>query len=92
VTDKETAARLVALASELASLAASLADREPPRPTAREPKPKDTWLSVSAVAARLNRSERWVYRRARSWPFCRKEGRTLMFSERGLADYFNGEA
>ncbi len=44
----------------------------------------DRLLTAEQVAARLEWSERSVYRAAKAWPFARKLGKSLRFSERGL--------
>jgi excisionase family DNA binding protein len=55
---------------------------------AREAPPEavDRLLTVEEVAERLGATPKYVYRQAGRWPFRRKlGGRTLRFSERGLA-------
>jgi predicted DNA-binding transcriptional regulator AlpA len=46
----------------------------------------DRLLTVPQLAERLGRDKRWVYRRAHSpdWNFTVQDGKSLMFSERGL--------
>jgi excisionase family DNA binding protein len=46
--------------------------------------PADRLIDADEVAARLGLSVRTVYRRARSWPFVRRVGRTVRFSSAGL--------
>lgn len=73
----------------LVAIAARMAEPEPPAPErdAEEPPARngDRWLDVAAVAARLGKDRRWVYRRCSGWDFVVREGRSLMFSERGLS-------
>jgi hypothetical protein len=47
---------------------------------------QDHLLTVQELAVALSVDERWIYRRASTWPFTRRlSDRTLRFSERGLA-------
>ena len=57
-------------------------DADPP------PEQRERWLSVAAVAERLDVSEKWVRRKiaSRDLP-AHRVGRLLRVSERGLADY-----
>ena len=78
----EEARELLPRAAGLYSVLATRAQDSIPTVTF-VPKTSDRWLKVSQVAELLGRDKRWVYRRARGWPFTRKEGRSLVFSERG---------
>lgn len=78
----ELAALLSAIAARILALPEEPAPA--PRPARREPA---RWLSVSQVAARLGQDKRWVYRRCHRWDFVHREGRVLLFSEKGLEDH-----
>jgi hypothetical protein len=81
---------LAALAAVQAAVAARLVDQPPAaRRAPPEPGPDrgDRWLTVAQLAERLGRNVRWVYRRAHSWDFTVKDGKSLLFSERGLAKW-----
>ncbi len=51
---------------------------------APEPQATDRLLTVDQVAGRLGVTPDYVYRHAKGWPFRRKVGKYLKFSERGL--------
>jgi predicted DNA-binding transcriptional regulator AlpA len=55
-----------------------------PAEQARGVPANDRLLTVGQVAERLSMDRRQVYRRANRWPFVRKVGKNLRFSERGL--------
>lgn len=79
---------LVALAARLASEPGPTpADSDPGPPPRQGSKAAERWLTVAQVAERLGRDARWVYRRAHRWPFVAREGRSLLFNERGLVAY-----
>jgi hypothetical protein len=63
-----------------------LADDELPAADARrgEVTVPDQLIGADDVALRLDISRRAVYRRAGSWPFTRRVGRTVKFSAAGL--------
>lgn len=93
----EDAARLLAEISALAvGLTARLSFRaEAHAASERQEQSRglpDRWLTVQQVAERLGRDARWVYRRARRWPFTVKEGKSLLFSERGLQRHMNANS
>lgn len=47
----------------------------------------DRLLTVEDVAQRLAVAEDYVYRHADGWPFTRRVGRNLRFSDRGLCEW-----
>jgi excisionase family DNA binding protein len=52
------------------------------------PEPGERWLSVAAIAERLNVSEKWVRRKIASGELkAHRVGRLLRIGERGLAAY-----
>jgi len=51
----------------------------------------DRLLSAKEVAGRMGMSLDYVYKNASEFPFAAKEGRRLLFSERGLAEYLQGK-
>jgi predicted DNA-binding transcriptional regulator AlpA len=65
------------------ALTASLANGAGEAPAATAPEP-DTMLTIQEAAQRLRRSTKWLYRRARTLPFARRVGRSLVFSRAGL--------
>jgi helix-turn-helix protein len=92
--DEREARRLLPRVAALqAVLAVKLAAREPrvetPGPQPLPSRNGDHWLTVAQVAERLGRDRRWVYRRAYSWDFTVKDGKALLFSERGLAAWMD---
>ena len=58
----------------------SVSETSPRRPT-------DRLLTVPELAMRLNVDERYVYDHHHEWPFTRRLGRKLRFSERGLEQW-----
>jgi hypothetical protein len=51
------------------------------------PAKKDRLLDVEETASRLGVSTDYVYRHHSEWPFTRRVGTKLMFSEAGLEEY-----
>jgi excisionase family DNA binding protein len=47
----------------------------------------DELLTVGEVSKRMHVSKDFVYTRGRRWPFCRPQGRKLLFSSNGLDNY-----
>ena len=78
---------LVALSAIQSAIAARLAVAPAPLPNRQREETSDRMLTVAQVAERLGRDKRYVYRRAHSkgWDFTARDGKSLMFSERGLA-------
>ena len=77
-------AAMAALAALQTQLCARLMTpgQEPQPGPAAEP---DVMLKVDEVAARVRKSTKWVYRRAKTLPFARRLGpRSWVFSEHGL--------
>jgi predicted DNA-binding transcriptional regulator AlpA len=76
--------------SLLTLLAARLAESAPaaaaPIPCHDSPA-RRRWLTVQQVAERCGKTPRWVYRRCHQWDFTCREGRSLLFDERGLEAY-----
>jgi hypothetical protein len=86
----ELAARVRRLVEDAGLILREL-EREPEaelRPTPPPQRRPARWLTVAEVAERLGRDVRWVYRRANRWPFAVREGRALLFDERGMEAYF----
>ena len=76
-----------AVLSTLAAWQAQLAARlmVPAHTPAAEAGEADVMLKVDEVAARLRKSKKWVYRRAKTLPFARRLGpRSWVFSQNGL--------
>jgi excisionase family DNA binding protein len=48
---------------------------------------RDELLTVQEVSERMKVSKDFIYRRGRRWPFCRPQGRKLLFSSAGLDAY-----
>jgi excisionase family DNA binding protein len=84
-TDTPLPALLAQLAEGLAALVASLAT--PPVVAASPIHEPDKMLTVAEVAERLRCSSKSIYRRASSFPFARRNGRTWLFSEQGLTKW-----
>ena len=83
---------LVALAALQGAVAARLVAAPAPGRNGERAEPEtgkngDRLLTVAQLAERLGRDRRYVYRRAHSagWDFTMKDGKSLMFSERGFA-------
>jgi len=72
------AAEQARLAAVQAALAARLASNGTPNDA-------DRWLSVAEVAERTGFSADYLYRHANKFAFTRRQGRSLRFSEAGLA-------
>jgi excisionase family DNA binding protein len=66
-------------------IVAELGQVEAPNPTTKSR--ADRLLSVPQVAAQLRVSERYVYDHHHQWPFTRRVGRKLRFSEKGLREW-----
>ena len=47
----------------------------------------DELLTVEQLSERMKVSKDFIYRRGRRWPFCRPQGRRLLFSSNGLDSY-----
>jgi len=56
------------------------------------PTPEDTLLDVDAAAARLKVSRDFLYRNHKNFPFTRRVGRKLFFSEQGIANHLKQPA
>jgi excisionase family DNA binding protein len=78
--DAEAIQATAPAASVYRSVIEDLKGVEGPQNTPRE-RP-DRFLTVREVAKRLNVAERYVYDHHHEWPFTRRLGRKLRFSER----------
>jgi excisionase family DNA binding protein len=76
----QVAAEQARLAAVQAALAARLGGTHNGTPN-----DADRWLSVAEVAERTGFSVDYLYRHAGKFPFTRRQGRSLRFSEAGLA-------
>lgn len=87
IAPEVAAGLLVELAALQAALAVRVRDGRAAPPQRRPPEPEEL-LTPAEVAARLQQSLRWVYRKSRGWPFTRRLGRkTLRFSRPGFEAY-----
>jgi excisionase family DNA binding protein len=78
-------ARVAAEQAQLAALQGALAARLTAVANNGTPNGTDRWMTVSEVAERTGFSADYLYRDAGKLPFTRRQGRTLRFSETGLA-------
>jgi len=77
-------AAMTMLAAWQAQLAARLMDTMQ-KPQDQPSSESDVMLKVEEVAARLRKSTKWVYHRAKTLPFARRLGsRSWVFSSQGL--------
>jgi hypothetical protein len=83
-TPEERAGLVVQLAARLAALGAGLAQTPLSVPATTT---SDRNLDIEETARRMGVSERYLYRRAKELAFVVREGRKLLFSERGLSKY-----
>jgi len=51
------------------------------------PEPADELLTVRELQARTKFSADYIYRHADTWPFTRRSGRSLRFSQNGLESF-----
>ena len=52
---------------------------------------RDRLLTAEQAAEIMARSPDWLYRRAKTLPFVRREGRMLRFSEKGIFSYLEAK-
>ncbi len=80
--------QLSALQSALASRLGAVPQTAPPRSSLSN----DRLLKADDVATRANLSRDYVYRHADRFPFTRRIGRALRFSEKGLTRWLDSRA
>ena len=80
----QVAGLLHQLAAAQTRLAVVLAEANDDRPA------DDRLLDVNEAAARLGETAEWLYRRSKTLPFARRQGRHVRFSSRGIDEYIRG--